>query len=183
MKLVLGLLVCWTATVSHAIASDGGTYTAAVVEHVPVLSMQPVSVSEAVQIMNDNLDVYDNYTKEAAAMGAQIIVFPEDGLYGAYFLTREWALPYLEPLPPSDLFPFPFCDNEVAAVSSPIAHRAACMARKYGLYIVLVMGEIVLCGDNAEAGPYGPYLEDTSDSKPCPPDGRFQYNTQVLALA
>jgi hypothetical protein len=155
------------------------SYTAAVVEYVPILSYVRVGVKQAQQIMNENLDNYEQYIMEAAAAGAEIIVFPEDGLYGAYFLTREWALPYLEPLPPSSHLPYDLCGSSVAAEASPIAHRAACLARTYSIYLVIVMGEVVLCDPmNMTSSPYG-MGEGGVETSHCPPDGRYQYNTQV----
>eukprot|EP00011_Vannellida_sp_DIVA3-517-6-12_P001013 CAMPEP_0114607780 /NCGR_PEP_ID=MMETSP0168-20121206/2240_1 /TAXON_ID=95228 ORGANISM="Vannella sp., Strain DIVA3 517/6/12" /NCGR_SAMPLE_ID=MMETSP0168 /ASSEMBLY_ACC=CAM_ASM_000044 /LENGTH=555 /DNA_ID=CAMNT_0001818659 /DNA_START=112 /DNA_END=1775 /DNA_ORIENTATION=+ len=170
---LLALLLCAVI----AAAEDEQTYLAAVVEHVPVMSSShSVTRSEALEVMEANLDLYEEHLERAlltALMGGrqlQLIVFPEDGLYGASFLRRDSILPYLEPIPePVPLSNGPSssalpCDwSGAVAEASPILVRASCMARAANVTLVLDMGELQPC-----AGEEG-----------CPDDGRYQFNTQV----
>ncbi|XP_005063107.1 PREDICTED: vascular non-inflammatory molecule 3-like [Ficedula albicollis] len=83
----------------QALASD--TFLAAVYEHAVILprpSAQPVPASDALALMDRNMDVLEGAVKEAARQGAHIIVTPEDGIYGWRF-TRESIYPYLEDIP------------------------------------------------------------------------------------
>jgi pantetheine hydrolase len=108
--------------------------------------------------MQSNLDHYENFTAEAAEQGAQVVVFPEDGLYGAFFLNRSMILPYLEEIPePSSQS---LCTKQW--IRSPALHRLSCLSQRYNVLLVADMGEIVYCSGAR-----------------CPRDGHFNYNTQV----
>ena len=74
-------------------------YNAAVVEHAPYSIPGLISREEAISVMNRNLDKYEAHIKSAIEVDSQIIVFPEDGLYGDDKCTREEILPYLEYIP------------------------------------------------------------------------------------
>ncbi|KAF6116950.1 vanin 3 [Phyllostomus discolor] len=77
------------------------TFIAAVYEHAVILPNKtetPVSKEEALLLMNKNMDVLEKAVKLAARQGANIIVTPEDGIYGWIF-TRETVYPYLEDIP------------------------------------------------------------------------------------
>lgn len=77
------------------------TFIAAVYEHAVILpktTVTPVSQDDALLLMNKNIDILEREIKQAAKQGAQIIVTPEDALYGWTF-TRETIFPYLEDVP------------------------------------------------------------------------------------
>ncbi|KAK1338034.1 hypothetical protein QTO34_001141 [Cnephaeus nilssonii] len=77
------------------------TFIAAVYEHAvlrPKATETPVSQDDALLLMNKNIDILEKAIKQAAEQGAQIIVTPEDALYGWKF-TRETIFPYLEDIP------------------------------------------------------------------------------------
>lgn len=174
--LVLSLAAC----MALASAGDDTSYVAAVVEHVPVMAMSPgVTRQEAQLIMQENLDRYEQHILRAQLTALeqgrplQLIVFPEDGLYGAAFYTRKSIQPYLEYIPE----PVPLsagssaaatpCDfSDELALLSPALVRASCMARHANVTIVLNMGETLPCSGGGQ----------------CPSDGHYQYNTQI-ALA
>ena len=144
------------------------TYRAAVVEYSPVYELHAVNRSSAVAVMNANMDQYASYIHQAAQQGAQIILFPEDGLYGAYFTSRDMILPYLEPIPDVGSQPEPIvpCQwNQTQCDKSPILCRASCLARDSSITVVLNMGEVRWCEKDNESD--------------CPTDHRFQYNTLV----
>ena len=151
-------------------------YTGAVVEHVPYSVPGQVSREEAISIMNTNLDTYEGHIKAAKQSGVQIIVFPEDGLYGDDKCTREEILPYLEYIPNTEGiqpcneadFKFPSSEHNYNLTSfdkQPILKRVSCLAQKYQIVIVLDMGDIQPCSK--------------SNDPNCPNDHRYQYNTQV----
>ncbi|XP_025054758.1 biotinidase [Alligator sinensis] len=78
-----------------------GHYIAAVYEHESILSPNPTALTDrqsALELMRRNLDIYEEQVIAAAKQGAQIIVFPEDGIHGFNF-TRKSIFPYLEFVP------------------------------------------------------------------------------------
>src|SRR3989338_2795097 len=75
-------------------------YVAAVVEHALVIPKTlRMNRTMAVELMRANLNEYDRLIAEAKRQLAQIIVFPEDGLYSPSFVTRDSIFPFLEPIP------------------------------------------------------------------------------------
>uniref|UniRef100_A0A3Q2ZU32 Biotinidase n=1 Tax=Kryptolebias marmoratus TaxID=37003 RepID=A0A3Q2ZU32_KRYMA len=77
------------------------SYVAAVYEHAVVLNPEPhvpLSRHEALQHMQRNLDIYEEQAALAAQQGAQILVFPEDGIHGFNY-TRSSICGYLETVP------------------------------------------------------------------------------------
>jgi predicted amidohydrolase len=148
----LGLVV--VAAVLTAVHSTQ-YYTAATVEYAPIIpTTLKMNRTQAVQLMKTNLDQYDILMAEAKQKGAQIIVFPEDGLYSPDFKTRDSMLPFLEPIPDTRMNPCLEPNDDIITLS-----HASCLARKHKIVLVINMGDVV-----------------KSDRSP---DGRFQYNTQV----
>eukprot|EP01112_Ceratiomyxa_fruticulosa_P008479 TRINITY_DN2198_c0_g1_i2.p1 TRINITY_DN2198_c0_g1~~TRINITY_DN2198_c0_g1_i2.p1 ORF type:complete len:551 (-),score=116.62 TRINITY_DN2198_c0_g1_i2:51-1520(-) len=145
-------------------------YIAAVVDHNAVYNANPnITKQEALKVMNANVDIYEQHIKNATLQSAQIIVFPEDGLYGAAFQTRDQVLPFLESIPDvnqtSRMIVNP-CMN-ASFTSLPILQRLSCLALKYNIVIVANMGDVHYCNPNNSSGP-------------CPADGRWQFNTDVV---
>lgn len=123
------------------------SYRAAVLEYKPIVQElgRQLNKSEAQKIMLQNLEKFRFYTEQAASRGAKIIVFPEDGLYGAAFSTRNLIFPYLEEIPE-------FHQNEkiIPCTDSkfndrPVFQTASCIARKYKMVFVLNMGDVQFC--------------------------------------
>ena len=109
---------------------------------------------------------YDNLTAQANLKGVQIIVFPEDGINGYWYLDRDAIYPYLEELPPIPKSPtiiIPCKDPKYANL--PIFQELSCIALRHKVVLVANMGEKQPC---------------TSSDPHCPPDGRYQYNTDVV---
>uniref|UniRef100_A0A9L0RNP1 Biotinidase n=2 Tax=Equus TaxID=9789 RepID=A0A9L0RNP1_HORSE len=82
-----------------------GYYVAAVYEHQSILSPNPLALTsrkEALELMNQNLDIYEQQVMTAAQKGVQIIVFPEDGIHGFNF-TRTSIYPFLDFMPSPQL--------------------------------------------------------------------------------
>lgn len=143
------------------------SYVAAVYEHHVVLNPKPhvpLSRQEALQHMRQNLQVYEQQAASAAQKGAQIIVFPEDGLHGFNF-SRSSIRPYLEVVPDPQLEVWNPCEHPELHPNTEVQQWLSCMARRYDLYLVANMGSLQPC---------------SSGSAPCPEDGRWQFNTNVV---
>lgn len=158
--------------VAYAAVAPSTTYRAAVVEFLP----QPVSgnetSAEALAIRLRNLARVEEYMVKAKANGTQIIVFPEYGMIGDAEWTRDNILPFMEQIPdphasPARLNP---CEEKGALeATAPLTVGGSCLAKKYGMALVLALGDTHTCIPGADAGA----------SKPCPKDGRVQFNTAI----
>ncbi|XP_055982092.1 pantetheinase [Sorex fumeus] len=142
------------------------TFIAAVYEHAVILpneTLRPVSHEEALVLMNQNLDRLEGAITSAATQGAKIIVTPEDGIYGTRF-NRESIYPYLEDIPDPQVNWIP-CNNPRRFGRTPVQERLSCLAKNNSIYVVANIGDKKTC--------------NASDPQ-CPPDGRYQYNTNVV---
>ncbi|XP_066104420.1 vascular non-inflammatory molecule 3-like isoform X2 [Saccopteryx bilineata] len=142
------------------------TFIAAVYEHAVIIPNEtkiPVSKEEALLQMNKNINAFEEAVKQAATQGAHIIVTPEDAIYGWIF-TREAIYPYLEDIPDPEVNWTP-CKDPQRFGYAPVQERLSCMARDNAIYVVANMGDKKPC--------------NASDPQ-CPPDGRYQYNTNVV---
>ncbi|XP_048210058.1 pantetheinase [Perognathus longimembris pacificus] len=147
-------------------ANSLDTFTAAVYEHAVILpnfTMTPVSRKEALVLMNQNLDLLERAITYAAKQGAHIIVTPEDGVYGMNF-SRATIYPYLEDIPDPQVNWIP-CDHPSRFPDTQIQKRLSCLAKNNSIYVVANIGDKKSC--------------NASDPR-CPPDGRYQYNTNVV---
>jgi predicted amidohydrolase len=144
------------------------TYRAAVVEHVPLTLHHTIGLNVtreiAQQVLNANGDVYENLIRVAASSKTNIIVFPEDGVYGSTLGSRDDAYVFMEQLPNANTT-LSLCTDVGPSVMYPFLQRMACMAQKYEITIVLDMGDVQQCNQQ--------------DDPDCPSDGRYQFNTQV----
>ncbi|XP_007535433.2 vascular non-inflammatory molecule 3-like isoform X1 [Erinaceus europaeus] len=142
------------------------TFISAVYEHAVILPNRTetaVSKGEALLLMNKNIDVLEKAIKLAARRGAQIIVTPEDGIYGWDF-TRETIYPYLEDIPDPEVNWIP-CRDPKRFGYNPVQERLSCLAKDNSIYVMANIGDKKSC--------------NTSDPQ-CPPDGHYQYNTNVV---
>lgn len=142
-------------------------YTAAVYEHRSILSpdpLAPVSRQEALELMNRNLDIYEQQVMEAAQKGAQIIVFPEDGIHGFNF-TRTSIYPFLDLMPSPQLARWNPCLDPHRFSDTEVLQRLSCMAIRGEMFLVANLGTKQPC-----------YSSDPR----CPKDGRYQFNTDVV---
>nr|XP_010986984.2 pantetheinase isoform X2 [Camelus dromedarius] len=147
-------------------ASSLDTFIAAVYEHAvifPNVTLTPVSHEEALDLMNQNLDLLEGAITLAAKQGAHIIVTPEDGIYSFAF-SRESIYPYLEDIPDPQVNWIP-CNNPNRFGRTPVQERLSCLAKSNSIYVVANIGDKKPCS--------------ASDPQ-CPPDGRYQYNTNVV---
>ena len=108
---------------------------------------------------------YRQQTEIAATKDVDIIVFPEDGLYGYNFSTRAAIKPFLETIPDPLQVQWSACSDPDRFSSTEVQRELSCMAKNNSIYLVANMGDLQPC----DAG------TDTN----CPPDGNYQYNTAV----
>ncbi|XP_061411705.1 biotinidase isoform X2 [Lethenteron reissneri] len=145
----------------------GSWFRAAVSEFVSVASPSPTeprSRREALVHMGMNVAAMGRQAKLARDKGAQIIVFPEYGLFGFGF-TRDSILPYLEHVPDPAAIIWNPCLEPDRFPNTEVLRNLSCIARDEGLYVVANMGDVLPCSLDHNTG--------------CPPDGRFQFNTNV----
>ncbi|XP_029299427.1 LOW QUALITY PROTEIN: biotinidase [Cottoperca gobio] len=164
--------------VSVSLMSDVGltetfvhsSYVAAVYEHNLILNPEPrvpQTRSAALQHMQKNLDIYEEQAARAAQQGAQILVFPEDGLQGFNF-SRSSISGYLETIPDPQQESWNPCTEHGKYNNTEVLQRLSCMARRYNLYMVANMADLQPCALK------------TDPSSSCPPDGHWQFNTNVV---
>ncbi|KAM8758483.1 biotinidase isoform 1-T1 [Rhynchonycteris naso] len=150
-------------------AEEGDTdyYMAAVYEHQLILSPNPLALTsrkQALELMNQNLDVYEQQVMTAAQKGVQIIVFPEDGIHGFNF-TRTSIYPFLDFMPSPRLVRWNPCLEPHRFNDTEVLQRLSCMAIKGDMFVVANLGTKQPC-----------YSSDPG----CPRDGRYQFNTNVV---
>ncbi|KAM4705130.1 biotinidase [Rhinophrynus dorsalis] len=142
-------------------------YMAAVYEHHAILNPNSAALSDrksAFEFMSKNLDIYEEQVTAAAKKGAQIIVFPEDGIHGFNY-TRQSIYPYLDFIPPSHLLPWNPCLEPHRFSDTEVLQRLSCMAVKGRMFLVANLGTKVPC-------------EPLTSQ--CPSDSRYQFNTNVV---
>lgn len=148
--------------------SSKDVYTAAVYEHVTffIIENKTYTRQEALNIMKKNLAVFQTKAELAKSKGAEIIVFPEDGLYG-FGYTREQIFPFLESIPnPSQLQKsWSPCLDPGRFKNTEVLRELSCIAHNSSIVVVANMGDVQYC--------------DKSDPH-CPQDGRYQFNTDVV---
>ncbi|ESO86941.1 hypothetical protein LOTGIDRAFT_128172 [Lottia gigantea] len=142
------------------------SYRAAVYEHAVIMpvNIRTVSRSQALVNMKKNLDIYEEQVRRAAGENVDIIVFPEDGIYGVNF-NRDTIKPYLEDIPDPQSVSWTPCNRTNITQGSEVQTRLSCMAREHNIYIVANMGDKKPCDSNTDVS--------------CT-DGQYQYNTNVV---
>ncbi len=139
-------------------AQSDSTYKAAVVEF-------SVDQSSSQRVENNLKGFKDALDQMTNLGGAQIVVFPEDGILGANYTTRESNFPYLEQIPEVSKLNKsvnPCTQSEFA--DRPILRNLSCFARQYNTVLVANMGDVQKCEGDPQ----------------CPSDGRYQFNTNVV---
>ncbi|KAG5264343.1 hypothetical protein AALO_G00252700 [Alosa alosa] len=162
-------LVLWLSVFALPSApTESPSYVAAVYEHLVVLNPNPrvaLGRRAALEHMQKNLDVFEQQAALAAQQGAQILVFPEDAIQGFNF-TRASIAGYLEAVPDTTEVTWNPCSERARFPDTEVLQRLSCMAQKNSLYLVANMAGIQVCNSTTDAH--------------CPPDGRYQFNTDVV---
>ncbi|XP_029023049.2 biotinidase [Betta splendens] len=167
-----GDAVLWIlASVFSAAAQTSGqsSYVAAVYEHRLIWNPEPrvpLSRTAALRHVQQNLDVYEKQAALAAEQNAQILVFPEDGLQGINF-SRSSIYSYLETIPDPQQDTWNPCTEPDKHNNTEVLQRLSCIARRHNLYVVANMADLQPCSPGNEPAS-------------CPPDGRWQFNTNVV---
>ncbi|XP_049890807.1 biotinidase-like isoform X2 [Epinephelus moara] len=168
--IVVFVSLFFTSAIGQSEPVVDSSYVAAVYEHNLILNPEPhvpLSRSAALQHMQKNLDVYEEQAARAAQQGAQILVFPEDGIHGFNY-SRSSISGYLETIPDPQQESWNPCTEPGRYNNTEVLQRLSCMAHRYNLYVVANMADLQPC----------PLKTDPSSS--CPPDGRWQFNTNVV---
>ncbi|XP_036999843.2 biotinidase [Artibeus jamaicensis] len=172
----LALLLCGCYAVALGVPSgDHGAaeglntdyYVAAVYEHQLIEGPDPlalVSRKQALELMNQNLDIYEEQVMIAAQKGVQIIVFPEDGIHGFNF-TRTSIYPFLDFMPSPRVVRWNPCLEPHRFDDTEVLQRLSCMAARGRMFLVANIGTKQPC---------------RSSDPGCPGDGRYQFNTNVV---
>ena len=141
-------------------------YRAAVVEYKPYAGpfhVIPITKAAAQQNMMENVLSYEKLIQQAHVQGVQLIVFPEYGITGANFATRATYYPYLENIPVVSGGTINPCLDD-GFDDRPVLKKLSCMAREHAMVLVVNMGDVQEC----------------TGSSSCPPDGHYQFNTDVV---
>lgn len=132
-------------------------YTAAVLEH---RRRGDTKVDSPQEVILKNLDIYARSVHVAKEKGADMIVFPEFGLFPHD--TRTAMKPYHEYVPDPSQACYNPCNNP-SEYNRTILHTLSCLAKNNSIYLVANMADIQPCT--------GTHCRD---------DGVYQYNTNVV---
>eukprot|EP00051_Salpingoeca_urceolata_P000876 m.36877 g.36877 ORF g.36877 m.36877 type:complete len:513 (+) comp11056_c0_seq3:81-1619(+) len=148
----------------HDVPHPTSPYKAAVIEYDPEYEYDKVvTVDYAKRLMQRNLERIGELVVKAATDGAQVVVLPEDGLYGFLNCKREEIRPYLFGIPsPGEAAAGDPCSNVTAPT---LLSNLSCLAKKNSIVLVADVGELVPC--------------DTRTDSECPEDNAYQYNTAL----
>ncbi|XP_053213837.1 pantetheine hydrolase VNN2-like [Panonychus citri] len=112
-----------------------------------------------------NLKSYAKAIQVASYHGADLIVFPESGLFGA--INRTVASLNYEYIPNANESITPCIDwNGQSSIDSLCVHSLSCLARGFKIYVAAILGEKVNCS--------------LSNDPNCPDHGHYLFNTQIL---
>ncbi|CAG2205197.1 VNN [Mytilus edulis] len=147
--------------------SENSTFRAAVYEHAVIIPTERkawVDRSTALENMMKNFEIYKVQAEIAGKQNVNILVFPEDGLFGMGF-SRAGLESYLEYIPdPNEKWNA--CNFPDKYENTEIQRKLSCVAKENSLYLVVNMGDRQSCNS-------------TNDTK-CPHDGHYQFNTDVV---
>ncbi|XP_015515434.2 vanin-like protein 1 [Neodiprion lecontei] len=159
---VLGLTVLAQLTFEVS-AADTISYIGAVAEYYPV-----TNGTNGTTIATANANNYVTIIKTAWGYNADILVFPEDSLTTGmtYSDTNRTLYPSFGSVVPDAGLDIP-CDNASTVVIEALK-LISCAAKQYSIYVVVNVIEKENCTSTG------------TTSRPCPSDGYFFYNTNVV---
>ena len=138
------------------ILQEEDTYVAAVVEFAPNITLSDMlhvlTPREAVRLMMYNLNSWERLVERAREKGADIVVFPEDGLYGFAFPSREFLLPFLEEIPEPRTERYTLC-GDTRFSDRPILTHLSCLAARNKITLVANMGDKQKCSNTSRQYP------------------------------
>ena len=134
------------------------SYVAAIVEYWPQAGA------------NDNLRAIEPLVQQAAGDGADVVVFPEEGIIGSAVGGRPALIKQMETIPPNpsvsgdQSLTIP-CQND-DFIDRPYFRSLSCLARQYKVILMVNYGDKQPCTNSTD--------------KDCPSDGFFLYNTNIV---
>ncbi|GFS93263.1 pantetheinase [Nephila pilipes] len=134
-------------------------YTAAVYEHSRYISKNDSSRF----IMETNLGYYRRAAEIASSKGADVIVYPEYGIFSPSY-ERAALKDYLEYIPDPKKERANPCEQREAYSQRLILRTLSCIAKNNSLYVVANVGDLQNCEGDPD----------------CPSDGVFHLNTNVV---
>ncbi|GFQ64212.1 biotinidase [Trichonephila clavata] len=153
----LFILIAFICLLAEAVSKP--YYTVAVYEHNRYINES----GSPKHIINNNLAFYIKAAKIAKEKNADIIVYPEYGIF-APSQSRTEMRDFLEKIPdPEKVSAIPCAEQETYSEMT-ILRTLSCIAKNNSIFIVANMGDIQNC---------------EGDQK-CPSDGVFQFNTNVV---
>ncbi|GFS93257.1 vascular non-inflammatory molecule 3 [Nephila pilipes] len=157
----LALAIIGPTTVSSA---TDEYFTAAVYEFVQLYNWCPNNTQEAKDIVRKNLDSYIVAADIAGAKGADLIAYPEYGIFPE--CDRESTKMFLETIPdPLSVHVSP-CDDPETYKDMPQLYTLSCIAKNHFMYVQANTGDVQLC--------------EGKNMTQCPKDGHLQMNTNVV---
>ncbi|GFS32492.1 biotinidase [Nephila pilipes] len=157
---LLILAVCFGWITTSVLSATDTYFTAAAFEFVQTenCTMDP---EEAKQVVKRNLDIYNQATKIAKSKGADIIDFPEYGIFPE--CNRAQTPFFCEVIPDPLEGKYNPCVDQQQFADRPQLVTLSCMARNNSMVVHANMGDIYQCEGEPD----------------CPPDGHMQFNTNV----
>lgn len=160
LLIFLPLINSFLSAVGDELQSGPSYYTAALFEHARLGNFTGDLPRDIVQM---NLDMYKRAAEVAASKGADILVFPEYGIFPPY--QRNRLKDVLEQVPDPRKVSSNPCEQAEEFSTRPILYTLSCMAKKHNIVVVADTGDIQPCNS----------LNDSN----CPDDGVYHYNTLV----
>ncbi|KAI4504061.1 hypothetical protein M0802_000532 [Mischocyttarus mexicanus] len=148
------LLVAYTRSSSQISTPASENYTAAVVEFAP-----NVVANNSRETILSNINMYENFIRNASIQNADIIVFPEDGIT-TYNLPQKSQMDSWSTVIPSAKFTP--CTQDMDGMTQELK-RISCAAKNNKIYVVINIAERVPCYDNE-----------------CPKNESLYYNSNVV---
>ncbi|GFS93258.1 biotinidase [Nephila pilipes] len=134
-------------------------YTVAVYEHNRFVN----NSGPAKLTVNKNLAFYSKAAKIAKEKDADILVYPEYGLFSPS-QNRSEIRDFLENIPDPKTVPANPCEEQEMYSQRRILYSLSCIAKSNSMYIVANMGDVQNCEGDPD----------------CPSDGVFMFNTNVV---
>lgn len=151
MKLNAVLVVFVLAVACGQAAAASPSFTAATAQHAVVAMSSGMSATD---LQMANLEAYATNALQAMHSGAQIVAFPEFGLFESDFNSKcskpSDMAPYCEPVPlPNDPRGVP-CDNPSAYADSPVVVATSCMAKNASIIVAVNMCQFAAGGSPSD---------------------------------
>lgn len=143
---------------------NGRFYKAAVYEYAIKLPGPAVTYEDALKEMMPNLLEYQKQASIAGSQEVDIIVFPEDGIYGFMMRNATEIQPFLEYIPDPRSVNWNPCKDPDRFSNTAVQTFLSCLAKNNSMYLVANYGDAQPC---------------SAKDPNCPSSGQYQYNTDI----